>query len=159
MNHQAQLSITEMLNGFGRPNQDFEVFLLTLDRLCAGLSDQAIIETADRFGRGDVKDQSKDYPPSSARFIEEARLRQEYLDLKARPRLAPPTYPRGPLAPFEIARQKALARHSNRPVLMENIGLDEFKRLCAAKQLPLGSIFACTLGIVYGAENKHEKAA
>jgi len=133
--------------------------LLTLDRLCAGLSDQAIIETADRFASGDVKDQSKKFPPTGPEFIEEVRRRQEYLDLKARPRLAPPTYTRGPLAPFEIGRQRALARHSNRPVLMENIQLDEFRRLCAAKQLPLDALYACTLGIVYGPENKNEKAA
>lgn len=132
---------------------------MTLDRLCAGLSDLAIIETADRYASGDVPEQSKKYPPTGPEFIEEARRRQEFLDLRARPRIAPPVYSRGSLAPFEVARQKALARHSHRPVLMENIGLDEFKRLCASKQIPLGSIFATTLGIVYGPEAKQSRAA
>lgn len=159
MNHQAQLSITEMMNCFPQTNQNYEVLLGTLDRLCAGLSDQAIIEAAERFASGDVKDQSKKFAPSAPEFVEEARRRQEFLDIKARPRIAPPAYTRGPLAPFEIARQKALAKHSHRPVLLENIGLDEFKRLCAAKQLPLGSVFAVSLGIVYGPESKQLNAA
>ena len=132
---------------------------MTLDRLCAGLSDQAIIETADRYASGDVPEQSKKYPPTGPEFIEEARRRQEFLDIKARPRIAASTYTRGPLAPFEIARQKALAKHSHRPVLLENIGLDEFRRLCATKQIPLGSIFATALGIVYGPEAKQSRVA
>lgn len=133
--------------------------MASLDKLCAGLSDQAIIEAAERFAAGDVHDQSKKFAPSSAEFIEEARRRQEYLEIKARPRLPGPTYTRGPMAPFEIKRQKALNENAHRPVLLENISYDEWRRLSATKQVPVGAIWVACLGIVYGPEPKQAQAA
>lgn len=125
---------------------------MTLERLCASVTDQAIIETADRFASGDVPGQSKKYPPTGPEFVEEARRRQDYLEMLARPRLPGPTYTRGPMAPFEIKRQKALNEYAHRPVLMENIGYDEWRRLSGMKQVPVGAIWVACLGIVYGPE-------
>lgn len=158
MNRQAQSSITEMLNSFGQTTQNYEVFLVTLERLCAGLSDQAITEAADRFAAGDVKDQSKKFPPSGPEFIEEVRRRQEYLELKARPRIAPPKYVPGPLAPFEIARQKAFSSYGHLPMLLENISYDEWRRLSTTKQVPTGAIWVAALGIVYGPQPARKAA-
>ena len=158
MNQQAEQSIIEMLNGFQQTNQDYRLFLATLERKCSGLSDQAIIEAAERFGDGDVKDQSKKFPPAMPEFIEEVRRRQEYLELKARPRIAPPAYVPGPLAPFQVARQKAFNRYANRPVLLEEIGFDEFRRLSSMKQIPAGAVWVAALGIVYGPEPARKAA-
>lgn len=158
MNRQAQSSITEMLNAFGQTSQNYEVFLVTLGRLCAGLTDQAIIETADRFASGDVPDQSKKYPPTGPEFVEEARKRQEFIELRSRPRIAPPAYVRGALAPFEISRQKAFSKYSHLPVLVENVSFDEWRRLSATKQVPPGAIWVACLSTVYGPEAKARAA-
>lgn len=132
--------------------------MATLERKCEGLSDQAIIEAAERYGDGDVKDQSKKFAPTVPEFIEEVRRRQEYIELKARPRIAPPKYVPGPLAPFEIARQKAFSTYSHLPMLLENISYDEWRRLSSTKQVPTGAIWVAALGIVYGPQPARKAA-
>lgn len=159
MNQQAEDSITGMLNCFPQTNQNYELLLASLDKLCAGMADQAIIEASERFAAGDVSDQSKKFAPSAPEFVEEVRRRQEYLELKARPRISSPAYTRGPLAPFEIKRQKALNTYSHLPVLLEGIGYDDWRRLSHQKQVPVGAIWVAALGIVYGPESKHQSAA
>lgn len=158
MNQQAEDAITGMLNCFPQTSQNYELLLESLGRLCAGATDQAIISAAERFASGDVKDQSKKFAPSAPEFVEEVRRRQEYIDLQARPRIPAPVYRPGPLAPFEIVRQKALAKHSHRPVLFEGINLDVFRKMSRDKQIPLGSVWVASLGIVYGPEPKHRAA-
>lgn len=158
MNQIAEDAITGMLNCFPQTSQNYEALLGSLDRLCDGLSDQAIIEAAERFASGDVQEQSKKFAPSSAEFIEEVRRRQDYLSIKARPRIAAPTYTRGPMAPFEIKRQKALNEHAHRPVLLESVGYDDWRRLSGMKQVPTGAIWVASLGIVYGPEPTRKAA-
>lgn len=151
MNQQAEDSITQMLNCFPQTNQDYAVFLQTLGALLAGLSNEAIIEAARRFASGDVTDQSMRFAPSSAEFIDEVRRRQEFIGVRNRPRLpAPPTYRKGPLAPFEIKRQKALNEYADRTVLFEDISYDQWRRLSAEKAVPAGAIWVASLGIIYG---------
>lgn len=132
----------------------------TLGRLCSSLTDQAIIEASERFAAGDVKDQSKKFAPSGPEFVEEARRREELVQLRDRPRLSPPpAYRPGPMAPFEIARQKALAKYVDRPVLFEDITYDQFRRLSAEKQISTGAFWSAATGTVYGPEPKQARAA
>jgi hypothetical protein len=150
MNKQASDAITEMLNGFPQTNQDYSALLPMLARLCSGLSDEALISAADRFAAGDVKDQSKKFAPSAPEFVEEARRRDELLKVLARPRLPPPTYQRGPLAPYQIATQKKWAENAHLPVLFTDIDFNKWKALSAAKDVPAGAKWVASLGVVFG---------
>lgn len=114
-----------------------------------GLSPQAIIEAAQRFISGLVEGQSMDFAPAPPRFAQEARSRQEYIDLKAKPRLPAPRYFPGPLAPFQVRQQKRLSQYANHPILFENISYDQFRKMSAAKEIPVGG-FWTSMGIVYG---------
>lgn len=159
MNQQAENEITAMLNSFPQTSQNYVLLLATLEQRLVGVSDQAIIEAAQRFMDGEVTDQSKKFAPSLPEFIEEVKRRQEYHELLARPRIPPPVYRPGPLAPFEVARQKALAANSHRPVLFEDISNEQWRKLSRERQIPEGSVWVAALGLVYGPESKQSKAA
>lgn len=123
----------------------------TLARLCAGLSDEAIIDAAERFAAGDVKGQSKKFAPSGPEFVEEARRRDELLKVMARPRLPPPKeYKPGPLAPFQIETQRKWAENKHLPVLFEDVSFEKWKALSAARDIPPGSKWVAALGVVFG---------
>jgi hypothetical protein len=113
-------------------------------------SSQSIIEAAQRFTTGKVQGQSKTFAPSVAEFVAEVERRQELIDIKAKPRLPPPRYFPGPLAPFQIRQQQRLAENSDRPILFEGINFDQWKKLSANKEVPTGAIWVASLGIVYG---------
>lgn len=135
------------------------MLLRTYAAVLADHSSQSIIEAAQRFTLGDVKDQSRTFAPSVAEFVQEVRLRQEMIDLKARPRIEPPKYRPGRQSPFEIAYQKKLSENSHLSVLLENIGYDEFRRLSRAGQIPVGAKWVAALGIVYGPEAERARHA
>lgn len=157
MTPRVQSSITEMLNVFNQTSRDYEVFLVTLGRLCAGLTDQAIIEAAERFAAGDVKDQSKTFAPSGPEFVEEARRRQEFIDLRNRPRLPKPAprFTDGP-APFQVRLAQARASHAHRPILVEDVTLEQWRNLSRNRQVPAGAVYVACLATVYGPEPKHQ---
>ncbi|TIM14481.1 MAG: hypothetical protein E5Y67_12440 [Mesorhizobium sp.] len=90
-----------------------------------------------------------DFAPAPARFAQEARQRQEYIERQKRPSLALPRYFRGPLAPFQVRQQKRLAENSHLPILFENISYDQWRKMSAAREIPTGATW-CSLGIVYG---------
>ncbi len=129
----------------------------TYEAVLRDLSPQAVIEAAQRFTMGDVNGQSKTFAPSIAEFVAEARQRQEYIDLKAKPRLPAPKYFPGPRAPFQIRQQKVLAEYSNRPTLFENVSYDQWRKLSANKEIPVGAVW-CSLGIVFGPVRKADAA-
>ncbi|MFB9340540.1 hypothetical protein ACFFTN_01310 [Aminobacter aganoensis] len=107
-----------------------------------------------------MKDQSKKFAPSGPEFIEEVRRRQEFIDIRARPRLPAPAYHSGPTPPFLIKRQKALAENAHLPVLVEDANLDVFRRLSLTRQIPAGAKWVACLGIIYGpAPKSRSKAA
>jgi hypothetical protein len=114
------------------------------------VDDSAIVAAAERFASGTVPEQSKKFAPSGPEFLDEVRKQQEYIALRNRPRIAPPVYRSGPLAPFQIAQQKKLSENSNRPVLFEDINFEQWKRMSAEKQVPVGAKWVAALGIVYG---------
>jgi len=130
----------------------------TYEAVLQGISPQAVTEAAQRFTMGDVSGQSKTFAPSIAEFVTEARQRQEYIDLKARPRLPAPRYFPGPLAPFQVRQEKRRAENADRPVIEANVPLDRFVALSRAKQLPVGTIWVATMGIL-GPSQKQERAA
>lgn len=135
--------------------------MATLGALCAGLTDQAIIEAAQRFAAGDVQDQSPKFAPAAPEFVAEARRRQEFIDMRSRPRLSSPpvVYRSGPLSPFEMKRQRALSDNADRPVILENASFDEFKRMSKAGELPAGSSWVACLAIIYGPRPSRYQAA
>lgn len=135
--------------------------MATLGRLCAGLTDQAIIEAAERFAAGDVQDQSPKFAPSAPEFVAEARRRQEFIDIQSRPRLSAPSvdYRPGPLPPFMVKRQKALADNGGRPVILENASFEDFKRMSKAGELPAGSSWVASVATIYGPRPAQRSAA
>lgn len=161
MNQQAEQSIIEMMNCFPQTSQDYRVLLQTLHKLCAGLTDQAIIEAAERFAAGDVQDQSPKFAPAAPEFVAEARRRQEFIDMRSRPRLSSPpvVYRSGPLAPFETKRQRALTENADRQVIKEDASYDEFKRMSKAGELPAGSSWVACLAIIFGPRPSRYQAA
>src|SRR5687768_6206012 len=152
MDQKAYLAITAMLNAFPQGSSNPDLTMRTYEAALEGVSGQAIIDAAARFTRGEVAGQSRTFCPSLAEFVPEAKTRQELLALASRPRLPAPVYRRGPLAPFEIARQKALAENSHLPVLFEDVNYDTWKRLSKEKLVPVGARWVASLGIVYGPE-------
>lgn len=120
----------------------------TYEAILADMSSQAVIEAAQRFTMGDVQGQSKTFAPSIAEFVTEARQRQEYIDLKAKPRLSPPRYYTG--SPFHVRQEKTRTKYRECEILAENIGLDEYRRRCTAKEFPAGHAWIAGLATVYG---------
>ncbi len=160
MNQQAEDAVTGMLNCFPQTNQDYQILLGTLERLLLGADDDAIVAAADRFAAGNVPEQSKKFAPSGPEFVDEVKRQHDMLAIRARPRLPAPSYRPGPLAPFEIARQKSFAENSELPVLFENISFDEWKKMSKQQQVPAGSKWVASTGTVYGPPKlKQSKAA
>ena len=79
-----------MFNGFPQSAADLRGLLLTYDEDTAGIPDQAIIEAAERFRRGLVTGQNKEFVPSIAVFCSEARRIAELLPYRNRPALPAP---------------------------------------------------------------------
>jgi hypothetical protein len=147
-----------MLNAFPSSNSNPDLTMGTYEAVLQGVSPQAVTEAAQRFTMGDVPGQSKTFAPSIAEFVTEARQRQEYIDLKARPRLPAPRFFPGPLAPFQVRQEKRRAENADRPVIEGNVPLDRFVALSRAKQLPTGAIWVATMGIL-GLSSKKQIAA
>lgn len=159
MNQAAEDAITAMLNCFPQTSQNYELLFETLDKLCASQTDQAVIRAAGRFAAGDVPEQSMKFAPSGPEFVAEVRRQQEFIDLMARPRLPPPAYRPGPLAPFQIRTQRLYAEHAHREVLFENVIFEEWKRLSKERQIPPRASWVAALGIVYGPKPKQIQQA
>lgn len=122
--------------------------MLTFEQALIGLGDPAIIEAAGRFITGDVQGQSKTFAPSVAEFVAEARRRQELIAAKGK-EVKALTFFRGPLAPFQVRQQKRLAENAHLPILHENITYDQWRKMSAAREIPVGATW-CSLGIIYG---------
>lgn len=150
MNQQAKDAITGMLNCFPQTNQDYRVLLLTLSKLLDGVADQAVIRAAERYASGDVTNQSMTFAPSGPEFVAEVRRVQEVLDIQAKPRLPAPVYRRGLMAPFEMMRQKALAENSHLPVLFEGVSYEQFRKMSASRDIPVGAKWVACLATVFG---------
>lgn len=161
MGPKAEEAIAAMLNCFPQTSQNYALLLATLDKLCAGKSDRAIIEAAERYAGGKVHNQSLTFAPSGPEFVKEVERRQEFIDLRERPRLTRPvTAPnRNGLAPFEVAKQQAWNRYGHRPVLFEDVSFERFKVLSGTREIPVGSNWVPCLGIVFGPEAKQETQA
>lgn len=122
-------------------------------------SSQAVIEAAQRFASGVVQGQSLTFAPSTAEFRHEVDRREEFIKLAARPRLPAPQYRRGPLAPFEINRQRALAQNAHLPVLFEDVSYDRWRQLSKNREIPVGAKWVACLAIVYGPPAKPKSVA
>jgi hypothetical protein len=161
VNQTAFQALTAMLNAFPQSaTVDRRALLLTFEEDLKAISDLAIVETAQRFRRGEIPDQNKTFAPSIAEFKTAAENQMDLILLRSRPRLAPPPErPRGPLAPFQIRQQRLLAENANRDVLFEGIGNDQWRKLSANREIPVGSKWVAALGIVYGPEKAAQKSA
>lgn len=110
----------------------------------------AITETAQRFRRNEIPDQSTTFAPSVAEFVSAARRQEELIAIRSRPRLQAPTHWSGPLAPFQVTQQRLLAENEHLPVLFEDVSYDRWRKLSADRQVPVGAKWVAALGIVYG---------
>lgn len=124
----------------------------TYEAVLRDASSQAVTEAAQRFTTGKVSGQSKTFAPSVAEFVAEVERRQELIDIQAKPRLPAPKHFPGPLAPFQVRQQKRLSEYSNRKVIFENVSFDQWRLLSARKEVPTGSAWAASLGVVFGPE-------
>ena len=154
MDQKTYLAVTAMLNAYPQTGGNPDLTMATYEMALRGLSSQAVIEAAQRFTMGEVQGQSKTFAPSVAEFVTEARQRQEYIDIKAKPRLAAPRYLPGPKAPFQVRQAKRRAQYADRPVLEANVPLDRFVALSRAKQLPTDAIWVACLGILGPAQKQ-----
>jgi hypothetical protein len=155
VDQRAYMAIVTMLNAFPASNSNPDLLMGTYESVLAGMSSQAVIEAAQRYTMGDVQGQSKTFAPSVAEFVQEARQRQEYIDIKDKPRLPAPNYiSRGPLAPFEIKRQQRLSQYGHLPVLATDVSYDQFRKLSAAREIPAGAVWVPILATVFGPEPK-----
>lgn len=111
-----------------------------------GLCPTAVIEAARRFTMGDVQGQSKTFAPSIAEFVTEARQRQEYINIKAKPRI--PVYRHHTGSPFYVRQEKTRTKYSECPILAENVGLDEYRR--RVREFPEGHAWIAALATVFG---------
>lgn len=68
-----------MLNAFPQSGATSKALLLTYDQALTGVTDQAISDTAARFIRGDVPEQSGTFAPSVAEFVKQARFQGSLL--------------------------------------------------------------------------------
>lgn len=124
----------------------------TYEAALRGVSSRAVLEAAQRFTLGEVEGQSRTFAPSVAEFVQEARKRQEYLDLRNRPRLPAPVYRRGKLAPFEVLAEKARAANAHLPILHADVSYDTFLALHRAGKLPVGAKWVAALSTIFGPE-------
>lgn len=131
----------------------------TYEAVLASATPEAVVDAAQRFTVGDVPDQSRKFAPSIAEFMQEVRRQEEYLEIRARPRLPAPVYRPGPLAPFQIAQNRARSEHAGREVLFENIDFDKWKRLSKDRMVPVGAVWVASLGTVYGPPAKQKSQA
>lgn len=153
MGPKAEEAIAAMLNCFPQTSQNYELLLASLDKLCAGLSDRAIIEAAERYAGGKVHNQSMTYAPSAPLIVQEATRRQNFIELSERPRLTSQRPTRAdPRPPFMVRQQQAWSKHAHRPVLFEEVGHDRWRQLSASRQIPAGAVWVAALGIVFGPE-------
>jgi len=146
-----------MLESFPQTSGNPDLTVSAYELAVAGLSSQSVIEAAQRFITGLVDGQSMDFAPATPRFAQEARSRQELIDLKAKPRLPAPRYFPGPLAPFQVRQQKRLSENSHLPVLFENINSDQWRKLSMERKVPAGAIWVASLGIVYGPQTRQKE--
>lgn len=126
VNRQAAQAITVMLNGFPQSAAaDKQALLLTFGRALSGVSDQAIIDAAQRYVSGLVPGQSATFAPAVAEFSQEARrLDEEQRDRLSRPR-----------------RNLFIYRKPNAPLLERNITKEYAFRLIDQGVHPRGSIW------------------
>lgn len=150
MNRQAHTAIALMLDSFGQSQADRKGLLLTFEAGLRDVTDEAICETAHRYVSGKADSQNLSFAPSVAQFCSFARSVMEAQELRARPRLPHQRYQSGTLAPFEITYQRKLAENSHLPVIKSDVSFDEWRRMSAAREIPVGARWIAATGIVYG---------
>jgi hypothetical protein len=148
MDQQAFKELTRMLESFPQTSGNPDLTVSAYELAVQGLSSQAIIEACQRFISGFVEGQSMDFAPAAPRFAQEARRRQEYIDLKARPRLPAPQHYTG--TPWHIRQEKARTKFRECPIIKENVSYDEFRKMSAAREVPVGGAWVASLATVFG---------
>jgi len=111
MNQNSYQALTAMLTAFPQSQADLRVLLLTYEEDLTGISDQAICETAQKFRRNEIPEQSATFAPSIAEFVTAARRQEEFISIRSRPRLPRPALqPAPPLPPIQRRTEAELAR-------------------------------------------------
>lgn len=149
-----------MLNSFPQGSSDPDALIATFERETARYSDAAISEAARRFTRGDVPGVSKTFSPSVAEFVDEVRKchspsERFGITPSAHAQSFPALPPPHKRPPFMRLAEKARAEHAHLPVLFEDINFDQWRRLSAAREVPVGAVWVACLGTVFGPEIKH----
>lgn len=146
--------VSLLLNAFPQARDtDPKGLLYAFGIALEGLSTEAIIDASRRYIAGKVDGQSKDYAPTAAQFADEARRRQEVIEMRRTPRLERPvSRPSVGVTQFQIRRQKALNENANRPVIKTDATHEEFKAMSAAGKLPAGASWIAILSTIYGPE-------
>lgn len=87
MNQNSYMAVTAMLNAFPQSAGDIKALMLTYEKALTGVSDQAIIEAAERYIKGEVPEQSLTFAPSIAEFVKQAKFVDGVIPMRNRPRL------------------------------------------------------------------------
>lgn len=131
----------------------------TYEAVLRDVSALAVIEAAQRYTAGLVPAQNLTFAPSVAEFASEARKQADVIAIRSQPRISPPSYRPGRLAPFQIAAEKAKAANAHRTVIQENATLEQFQAMSRAGQLPAGASWVACLATIYGPEPKQQSVA
>ena len=111
MNQSAHQALTMMLNAFPQGGQDYRLLLLTFEEDLAGISNQAVVETAQRYRRNEIPGQNETFAPSVAEFVTASRRQEEFISIRNRPRIPPPPIrPAPPSAPVQRRTEAERAR-------------------------------------------------
>lgn len=125
------------------------VMLRSLDKDLKGISDAAVQAAAAKFRKNEVAGQSDTFPPSSAKFIREAKSQHALIKIRKRPRLEQPgSNPKG-IAPYLVRMEKYHQQYAGCEVLYENVDNTMFLDLHKAKKIPIGAVWVAALGKIY----------
>lgn len=78
--------------------------MLTFEEDLKEVSNQAIIETSQRYRRNEIPGQNETFSPSVAEFVSACRRQEEFISIRNRPRLPKP--PVQPLAPSQPVQRR-----------------------------------------------------
>lgn len=139
MNQAAHQALTAMWNSFAPNGQDYRLLAATYDSDLANLTNEAIIEAAQRFRLGQVGGQSKTFSPSLAEFAEEATRIHHAIPLRERRRIEPPP----PKRPDEnFSREHKVRMHFKMNLLSASLALGKVDDVARANAEGLDSLMA-----------------
>lgn len=145
MTQQTLIAIGTLLNAFPASAGDVDVLVRSFEAATADVPPAAVCEAAKRYMEGRVDGQNTRFAPSVAEFAMEARRLAELRQAISRPRLPSSTYLRSGPAPFQVKAERLRTKYADWTVIRKGVSFDEWRTLCASKQIPAGAMWIAAL--------------